>query len=261
MMRLLTYVFRAALIKKWAEYRYYRWDFAVGLVIKLIFFLAMIFAIPAESGQDAAIRVTGFVLWYFGAHLIAKMANLLVEEAYLGALPQVLAARSSIWLFLGVTALAELLLSSIWIAAFVVVALVLSPLPTTAFTQGLFSWNNLVAASAALLGLAGMALTIFGLSIHFKRAGSFAEVLIFFMLFFSGFFVPMEEVPAVILLLSSVSPLYWFVKAIGAFLPGAWVWPPMAALLVCGAGWLAAGAALTRVLLYRATVDGTLTRY
>jgi len=260
-MRALVFAFRAALIKKWAEYRYYRWDFAVGLLIKLIFFLAMMFTIPTGSPEEAAVRVSGFVLWYFGAHLIGKMANLLIEEAYLGTLPQVLASRLSIWAFLGVTAAAEVLLSSVWIAAFILLALPLAPIPAAALAQSLSRWSSLAAALAALLGLLGMALTIFGLSIEFKRAGSFAEVLIFFMLFFSGFFIPLDRVPPVLEALAAVSPLYWFASGMQQVLAGRPPWTPLAVLLGCSAAWLAAGVALTAVLMRRAAVHGTLTRY
>jgi len=167
----------------------------------------------------------------------------------------------SIWAFLSVTAVAEVLLSSVWIAAFILLALPLSPLPAAAVAQGLFRWTNLAAAVVALLGLLGMALTVFGLSIEFKRAGSFAEVLIFFMLFFSGFFIPRDQVPQAIEALASVSPLYWFVSSTEQVLPGGRSWTPPTVLLTCSAGWFAVGVALTRLLLRRAAVKGTLARY
>lgn len=233
-------VLMAALLKKRAEYRRYWLDFAVGLAIKFIFFLGTLYAIPVETGRDAAARVFGFSLWYLSAHLVAKLGNAALEEAYLGTAEQVLSTRTRPGVLLIGTIVAEILLSALWVALFLLLATaILGP-------ARLWTGAAAIAARAAVFGLAGLAgmtgmgLMILGLSLRFKQVGAVTEVILYYLLVFSGFFIPPDSLPRGFHVLNELSPLAWAVRGT---LEG---WRVLGPACLVAAGWLAAGTAVLR---------------
>lgn len=231
-------VLMAALLKKRGEYRRYWLDFTVGLAIKFIFFLGTLYAIPVETGREAAARVFGFSLWYLSAHLVAKLGNAALEEAYLGTLEQVLSTRTRPGILLLGTIVAELLLSTLWVALFLVLATaILGP-------RRLWTGAAAIAAPAAVFGLAGLAgmtgvgLLIMGVSLRFKQVGAVTEVILYYMLVFSGFFLPAGSLPRGFHALNGLSPLAWAVRGV---LEGWRVFGPACLVAAC---WLAAGVAV-----------------
>lgn len=252
----------AALVKKVAEYRYYRLDYFVGLLIKFVFLLAMITGVGPGSPEELNMRIIGFILWYFSAHILAKMGNILIEEAYLGTLPQVLVTRTSLMRFATATALAEVLLSTIWIAAFVLIVWPMLPSGISAmWASARWVMCTLCVSALCLVGIAGMGFVLFGLSVEWKRVGAFTEVLIFFMLFFSGFFIPPHRLPAAILVAGRASPLFWSVKALGIPLGQETASGTVIPLMVVALVWVAAGMLSSRYFIERAKLKGTLTHY
>lgn len=253
---------KAALIKKRAEYRYYAADYLMGVLIKFIFFVAMLLISPTAEPKDLLSRVLGFVLWYFAAHILAKLSNTMVEEAYLGTASQIFVARTSLPVFLATLAMAEILLSTVWIATFLVLAAPFTPI-LSAISQ--FSPSELgmvlLVFAVTIFGLVGMGLCLFGLSIKFKQVGSFSEVLIYFMLFFSGFFVPVNNFPRFVLALGYLSPLFWAMKIIGDIFHGQIRWKWFVAAMAIGSLWIFLGVVITGTFLQQAKRKGTLTNY
>jgi len=94
---MLLRVLIAFLIKKQAEFHRYWSDFIVGLFIKFIFFLGALYAKPIQNLDEAITRISAFSLWYLSAHVVSKLANSPLEEAYLGTLEQVLSMRARKW--------------------------------------------------------------------------------------------------------------------------------------------------------------------
>lgn len=252
----------ATLIKKVAEYRYYRWDYFVGLLIKFVFFLAMMTATQPSDSQQLNVRIVGFILWYFSAHILAKLGNVLIEEAYLGTLPQILVTRTSLIRFAIATALAEVLLSTIWVVGFVIlVQPMLPPGISTTWANPTSVLFTLCISVLCLVGIIGMGLVLFGLSVEWKRVGSFTEVLIFFMLFFSGFFIPSYRLPSAVLIAGYASPLFWSMKALSVSFGQLVIRHTLIFLIAVAVAWVVTGALCTHYFVERAKQKGTLTHY
>ncbi|EKP94590.1 ABC transporter ATP-binding protein/permease [Thermaerobacter subterraneus] len=236
---------RAAWIKKRAEYRRYWLDFLVGLSIKCIFFLGALFAVPGAPPAELALRVLGFGLWYLSAHVVAKMGNMALEEAYLGTAQQVLVTRTHPARWLAATVGVELALSCTWVAMFTVIAAVLTGPRALLSGWGTVGWPALPLALAGLGGMIGCGLVALGLSLRYKQVGSLVEVFLYYLLVFSGFFLPPGAIPVPLKVLNAVSPLArvvdglrstWQGGPLGPVLLAAWG----VAFLWLGVGWLVA---------------------
>ncbi|QIA26299.1 ABC transporter ATP-binding protein/permease [Thermaerobacter sp. PB12/4term] len=234
---------RAAWLKKRAEYRRYWLDFLVGLSIKCIFFLGALFAVPGAPPAELALRVLGFGLWYLSAHVVAKMGNMAMEEAYLGTAQQVLVTRTHPARWLAATVGVELGLSSIWVALFTAVAALLTG--PNVLVDGLRAagWPGLPLALAGLAGMIGCGLVALGLSLRYKQVGSLVEVFLYYLLVFSGFFLPPGATPFPLKVLNAVSPLARVVDGVRSTWQGGPVGPVLlaawgVAFLWLGVGWL-----------------------
>lgn len=252
----------ASLIKKAGEYRYYRWDFFVGLLIKFIFFVAMITAVRPENPHQLSVQIVGFVIWYFSAHILGKLGNIIIEEAFLGTLPQILVSRTSLRTFAVMTAVAEVSLSTLWVVLFVGLVWPILPIDVAPawIDAGWVLWALLI-SFVCLVGIVGMGFVLFGLSIEYKRVGSFTEILTFFMLFFSGFFIPIDQFPTVVLGAAYASPLFWAIKSLSMSPVREFVESGMIPLFATTLVWLVAGFLCTRFFITRAKRKGTLTHY
>lgn len=199
-------LFRAFLARSFALQRRYFADYALGLLVKVFFFTAILYASQGNSARPA--YVAGFLLWYLAAHLLARMANFFLEEAYLGTLARLLASPHPPAAIVAALSLAELLMAVPWVAALAVYARLagvsLSGLGPDALVAGLL----------ALVGVWGIGLTLLAASLRYKQVGSFTEMLTFYLLLFSGFFVPGEKLPLAARALNALNPLEW---AVGIF--------------------------------------------
>jgi len=183
MFKLLLCPLRAAFVKKKGEYRHYLLDYIVDLLIKFVFFVGMLIAYPETQPLEGLVRVSCFILWYLAAHVLAKMSNMLIEEAYLGTLPQILTTKTSLLLYLVAHTIAEVAMSLIWVVGFLALAAFLMPFWTALAQLSLWQVGTaLVVVVVALVGIVGIGFFLFGLSIKFKQVGSISELLIFIML-------------------------------------------------------------------------------
>jgi ABC-2 type transport system permease protein len=205
-------VLLASIIRKRAEYARYWFDFTVGLAIKFIFFLGIVYAVPLEDPRQAAARLSGFTLWYLSSHVLSKLGNLAIEEAYLGTAEQVLTTRARpLYVVLGVV-IAEVLFSAVWIALFLLLAVPLVGLGTLSEALGTMLGPLVVFSGIGLLGMLGIGALVLGLSLRFKQVGAVTEVILYYLLIFSGFFLPPDLLPSFFQLLNGLSPLAWTVQ-------------------------------------------------
>lgn len=218
-------LFLAFLARGYAVQKRYFADYALGLLVKVFFFTAILYG--SQGSTMRSTYVAGFLLWYFAAHLLARMANFFLEEAYLGTLARLLSSPHPPMAIVAALSLAELLVALPWVAAL-----------------GVYAWwsgvslsglglGALVAALLALLGVWGLGLALLAASLRYKQVGSFTEMLTFYFLLFSGFFVSWEKLPLLVRAINALNPLYQTVMA----LSGHAYW----GLLASAAFWLLTG--------------------
>lgn len=200
------------MIKKRAEYRQYWLDITVGFVIKFIFFLGTLYASPVQTGQEALVRLVGFSLWYLSSHVVSKLGNTALEEAYLGTTEQVLSTRTKLWQLLLGLIMAEIILSLVLVFVFLGVS--------TMIVGGPPLWSGieesaiqlLVFSGVGLCGMIGLGFMVLGLSLRYKQVGSVTEAILYYFLIFSGFFLDPKLLPMAVHLLNQLSPLAWAVE-------------------------------------------------
>jgi ABC-2 type transport system permease protein len=264
MLKSLLFALRAAFVKKKGEYRYYLLDYIVGLLIKFVFFVAMLIAYPETHPLEGLVRISCFILWYLAAHVLAKMSNVVVEEAYLGTLAQILTTKTSLLVYLVAHTISEVVMSFIWILGFIALAVFLMPFGAALAQLSLWQVGMaFVVVLVALIGIVGMGIFLFGLSIKFKQVGSISELLIFVMLLFSGFFIPPNYLPHVLIMVNFVSPLWWAFDLLHRIVLGELVQlhPYLLTQIAVSAVWIAAGVIVTNHFLYQAKIRGTLLNY
>ncbi len=199
-------LFRAFLARSLAVQRRYFTDYALGLLVKVFFFTAVLYS--SQGNPERPVYVTGFLLWYLAAHLLARMANFFLEEAYLGTLARLLASPHPVAAVVAALSFAELLVALPWVAALGLYAW-LSGVSLAGFGPG-----ALGAGLLALLGVWGLGLALLAASLRYKQVGSFTEMLTFYLLLFSGFFVPEEKLPLAVRVANGLNPLYQAVAAL-----------------------------------------------
>jgi ABC-2 type transport system permease protein len=231
----ISRVMLASFLKKRAEYRRYWFDFTVGLMIKFIFFLGTLYASPIQSGTEAAARLFGFSLWYLSAHVIAKLGNAAIEEAYLGTAEQMLATRTPPALILVGIIISEMVLSLVWVVLFLVCAAAMLGFADIWHSTWLIAERIIVFCTVSLIGMIGIGIFILGLSFRLKQVGAVTEVLLYYLLIFSGFFLSPGLLPSAFHVLNILSPLAW---AVTGMREG---WQALGPALLSSCFWLATG--------------------
>ncbi len=240
----MAQLIHAFVARRWAEQKRYVLDYLLGLVIKLLFFAAVLANLPRPD--LATPYVWGFLLWYLAAHLLSRMGNLFLEEAYLGTLPRLLAGRHHPLAAVLAASLAEIVVTLPWVT----LMLLLASLQVRLY----LAWPHLwVVSLLVLLGIWGMGLALLALALEYKVIGSVIEMVIFYLLLFSGFFVDSAKLPSVLNYLNAVNPLY---QGVAAMHGGS-----LALLAGVVSGWIIGGWLLF-VCLYRAALrKGALLDY
>ncbi|MFC0298441.1 ABC transporter permease [Geobacillus jurassicus] len=81
---------------------------------------------------------------------------------------------------------------------------------------------------------------ILGLSFRLKQVGAVTEVLLYYLLMFSGFFLSPKLLPSVFHVLNFFSPLSWAVHGMRAG------WPALVPALLVSCFWVGAGVIVLR---------------
>jgi ABC-2 type transport system permease protein len=245
----------ASFLKKRAEYRRYWFDFTVGLIIKFVFFLGTLYASPIQTGKEATLKLFGFSLWYLSAHLISKLGNTVIEEAYLGTAEQVLSTKTPPWQVLMGVVIAEIALSSVWVVLFFICAALM--IGFSEILSGILSMITeiVVFGGVSLIGMTGIGVFILGLSLRLKQVGAVTEVLLYYLLIFSGFFLSSNLLPTAFHILNYFSPLSWAVQGVNEG------WPVFFPALGISLLWLAMGSLVLKQQWHWARKNGKIGSY
>jgi len=235
-----AFFFRSLAIQK----RYFL-DYSLGLLIKIFFFTAVIY--NSRGSNQQPIYVAGFLLWYLSSHLLARMANFFLEESYLGTLARLLASPHKPVSLIAAMSITELLVSVPWVLALAVYSLFCG---VPALHLGA---REALVLLFGIVGVWGIGLTLLAASLRFKQVGSLTEMLTFYLLLFSGFFVESSKLPGAVHLINAANPLY---QAISDINNGGYIKSALVALF-----WLTVGLGLFNALYARARKDGSLLNY
>lgn len=262
---------RSEVIRLRGELQYYSFNYLAGVALNLILFAGIYFAVTRASDTNQVNvfnLLVAYLVWYYASDILGQMSLTVLEEAMLGTLEQVYISRTPIHFVFLARTLSSLVRTSLFITVFLIV--VVPALDLLDYTAGLgvADWAALVGICAiALIGATGLGLTLFGLSILFKRVGAVKVILDFVLLMFSGVFVSVRELPLALQTAASFLPFTWALESLRLLVSngvpaselvsrGEWL-----AALVTAAVYLCAGTVIARSCLDAGRRRGALAHY
>jgi len=267
----LLYALRSEVIRLRGELQYYSFNYLAGVALNLILFAGIYFAVTKAS-DTSQVNVfnllVAYLVWYYASDILNQMSLTVIEEALLGTLEQVYISRTPIHLVLLTRALSSLLRTSLFIVVFLIIVVPAFDLLEYTAGLGVGDWIALVGICAvALIGATGLGLTLFGLSILFKRVGAVKVILDFVLLMFSGVFVSVKELPLALEGAASILPFTWALESLRLLVShgvpaselvsrGEWL-----AALAVAAAYLFAGTLIARWCLDAGRRRGALAHY
>ncbi|GAG36760.1 unnamed protein product, partial [marine sediment metagenome] len=195
----MLFALRSEVIRLRGELQYYSFNYLAGAALNLILFAGIYFAITKASDANQVNvfnLVVAYLVWYYASDILNQMSVTVLEEAMLGTLEQVYISRTPIHFVLLTRTLSSLLRTSLFIIVFLIIVVPAFDLLDYTAGLGVTDWVAVVGICAiALIGATGLGLTLFGLSVLFKRIGAVKVMLDFVLLMFSGVFVSVKALP------------------------------------------------------------------
>lgn len=267
-MNSFIYALRADFVKYFGEFRYYRFNYALGVGMNLLLFVGIVKGVIGSelvAPADFLRVLVSFVIWWYSTGILADMSLYIQEEALYGTLEQVFTTRTPFATFILSKVLAGMLRSSFWIALFVAaVALIF---------RGQLRWPVLdptavlLPALLALASILGLGLILLGLSLLFTRVGAVLALIEYALLFLTGVFFSPSAYPDWLAALVRVLPLTWGIECLRlaiverTAMAGIIGSRPFFWLIVTAAIYLTAGLIAFRLCLRRAMQTGRLAHY
>jgi ABC-2 type transport system permease protein len=262
---------RSEVIRLRGELQYYSLNYLAGVALNLILFGGIYFALTEASDTNQVnvlYLLVAYLVWYYASDILGQMSLTVLEEAMLGTLEQVYISRTPIHFVLLARTLSSLVKTSLFIIVFLIIVAPAFDLLDYTAGLGVADWIALVGICAvALIAATGLGLTLFGLSILFKRVGAVKMILDFVLLMFSGVFVSVKELPLVLKTVASFFPFTWALESLRLLVSqgmsasevvsrGEWL-----AALVAAAAYLCTGALIASWCLDAGRRRGALAHY
>ncbi len=267
----MLFALRSEVIRLRGELRYYSFNYLAGLVLNLILFAGIYFAVTEASGTtevNVFNLLVAYLVWYYASDILNQLSLTVLEEAMLGTLEQVYISRTPMHSVFLTRSLSSLVRTSLFVIVFLVIVVPAFDLAEYTAGLGVAEWIALAGICAVgLIGAAGLGLILFGLSILFKRIGAVKVILDFVLLMFSGVFVSVKELPVALEAVASVLPFTWALESLRLLVShgvpaselisrGEWV-----AALVVAAVYLGAGTLIARSCVDAGRRRGALAHY
>jgi len=264
-MRTLAYALKAEFLKRLQEQWHYKLNYFSGIVATLIFFLGLVLVVGRE-GDPLLTMVMGFLFWVYGTGIIDELTIYTVEEAQLGTLEQIFATRTPVWAMLISKLIAMVTLTTARVILFLLLIVFIQK--DLLYYIGRANWGAIIIVGLfILISLSGVGTIMFGLTLIFKRVGTFSTIIQYALLFFSGILVPIEQLPVPLRIISYLSPLTYGVRVLESIVIE---YQPFRAVIGSGNWWLlvatsvvfvAIGVIVSKWCLRKAKIKGILGHY
>ncbi len=189
-------IIQAELIRVKNDYTFYWFDYLMTHINFLILFSGIftitLYQKPIITDQDIVKFIFGTLVWYFSYGIVTTSAQILSEEIQLETINQLLSTRSNFYLIIVCRQFLQLSISLCFICLFYAISLSTLKVDIDySFYIDIFpSIFSLLAL--CFWGLFGIGLIISGLSFVFRRVNSFALLMNYIFLFFTGFLYPID---------------------------------------------------------------------
>jgi len=267
-MKAFLYAIRADFVKYFAEFKYYKFNYSLGVVMHLLLFLGITYITGATSqlSNEVFLKiVVGFLLWWYATSIFSEMSLYILEEATLGTLEQVFTALTPFHVFIFSRIIATILRSTFWMITFGAILFVIFPNKFHWPQVNAFAFTLIIVLS--LLTAIGLGFVLLGLSLLYKRMGALLGLIEYILLFFSGIFFALPSYPFGVRIIVYILPLSWGIENLrlllveGIPLSKLMIMSPMFFLLLSTMSYIFLGIGVYRVCLKKAMTQGKLAHY
>lgn len=193
-------VFKAEIKKYLAEVKCYYPDHIVSLVVTYIFFIAFFVGLPKTGLANEYLHI-GFIFWFFSSVIISEGSVSISYEKQTGTFEQLLLKPAHILTIISCR-------SIVWIlVTFVKVILLISAISITLKVLLPFNFMIIPVLVITIIGLFGFGLILSSLTLLFSKTASFETIISYFLLFFTGGIVPLDNFPEWMIKISELLPL------------------------------------------------------
>lgn len=259
-------ILKAEIVREVKEAWQYRTGFLADLLTQFLLYVGLLFTgkftwllreYTMGIGESRGLFLLGYIFWSYSILALSQMGSDIAREATVGTLEQKFMAITPPPLLLMGKAIGGVTISSILAAIMIVASSVLlgvkTAIPAAAF----------LALGIALAGMYGMGFIFAGIVLLAKKTGQLIFLVQMALLFLSGTFMPLEEMPLVVAEIGRSIPLTRGIdiarRAAGNYVsPGFQDW---LMLIAISAIWLVIGLIVFSLADRRARQEGLLGRY
>ncbi|OEF99488.1 hypothetical protein BHF71_08980 [Vulcanibacillus modesticaldus] len=194
--------------------RSYYPDHIVGLVVTYIFFIGFFVGL-SKTGLGQEYLHLGFIFWFFASTVISEGSISISFEKQTGTFEQlllkpthilkILTARTMVWFFITFI--------KVIILMFVVIISLRISFP--------FDLRIIPIMLVTLSGLFGFGLILSALTLIYTKTASFESIISYFLLFFTGGIISLEQLPGYVIKVADFLPLTIGIRLSMSILSGA----------------------------------------
>lgn len=193
-------VFKAEFKKYIEEVKCYYPDHIVGIIVTYILFLGFFISFSNTSLARNNLHI-GFIFWFFATSVISEGSMSISYEKQTGTFEQLLLKPVDILLILSIR-------TGIWfIVTFIKVVILMFMVMLTLGMILPFDIRIIPILLITLVGLYRFGMMLAGSTLVFTKTASFESIFSYFLLFFTGGIVALEQLPPMVSKVSKILPL------------------------------------------------------
>jgi len=259
-------ILNAEIVRELKESWQYRTGFLTDLLVQFLLYVGFLFTgkftwlikeYTAGVGESRGLFLLGYLFWSYSIFAISQMGNDIASEATVGTLEQKFMGIVPPPLLLAGKAVGGMTVSSLLAAIIIALSSILLKVNINITTAALLSLG------ITLIGMYGMGFIFAGIVLLAKKTGQLIFLVQLALLFLSGTFMPLEDMPAAVAVIGRSIPLTKGMdiarRAAGNYLAiGFQDW---LMLSIISLGWLAIGLTVFSIADRQARKEGLLGKY
>ncbi len=259
-------ILKAEIVREIKESWQYRTGFLVDLLTQFLLYVGLLFTgkftwlireYAMGAGESRGLFLLGYIFWVYSISALSQMGNDIAREATVGTLEQKFMAIAPPPVLLTGKALGGIAISSAIAATMIAVSSIFLQVEVNITAPAL------LALGITLIGMYGMGFIFGGIVLLAKKTGQLIFLVQVALLFLSGTFMPLGDMPLAVAGIGQSIPLTRGIdlarRAVGNYVPISF--QDWLMLIITAGSWLAAGLIVFSMADRRARKEGLLGKY
>lgn len=196
-----------------SEIKAYLLDNAVSIVDNILICIGLLVGVGSDffPGRSQGYALIGMMLWRCTIICLQTSCGIIQKELRLGTLEQLMSSSYS-FLKLLIVRLEAKMLIEIW--KLFLAMLVIAAIFNIKFYNEVDFILIITAFLVSIAGAFGMGFIVAGIALVYKKASALVNSISYFVLFFTGVFIPLELLPDSFSLIAKSLPFIWAINTI-----------------------------------------------